>query len=157
MSQRGRAGDGGQLPSAVSDHAPVTRGTSVRPARLFPAAKQSPDHAKSLLDSGLDSGYLSQHSGYLSQGCLSEEGLSQRSLGSGPLEPPPAPRCPKEAAAVSSRLDSGVDLADRLGGELSQLELDEKAELSESERELWQERYVTALREAYQGDEDGDT
>ena len=130
----------------------------MRPARFFPSSKQQTDHAKSILDSGLDSGYLSspQHSGYLSQGCISEEGLSQRPLSGAPLEPP-APRCPKEAAAASSRLDSGVDLTDRLGGELNKLELEEKAELSEKERELWQERYITMLREAYQGDDDGDT
>lgn len=159
MSYRGRRGDGEDAspPAAVSDCAPVTRGTANRPGRHFPQTKQQPDHAKSVLDSGLDSGYLSQHSGYLSQGYPSEEGLSQRSLTSGPLEPP-APRCPKEAAAAAgSRLDSGLDLAERLGGELSQLELDEKAELSESEREQWQERYVATLSEAYQGDEDGDT
>ncbi|XP_043245270.1 NF-kappa-B inhibitor cactus-like [Amphibalanus amphitrite] len=154
MSHRGRMVDSGEgpLPSAVSDCAPVTRGTAARPSRFFASAKQQPsDHNKSLLDSGLDSGFLSQ-------GCLSEEGLSQRSLSSGPLEPA-APRCPKEAAATAgeSRLDSGLDLADRLTGELSQLELAEKSELSESERELWQERYVTTLREAFQGDDDGDT
>ena len=144
-------GDGGDgpLPSAVSDCAPVTRGTAARPARFFPSVKQQPDHAKSVLDSGLDSGFLSQ-------GCLSEEGLSsQRSLSSGPLEP----RCPKEAAAAAanSRLDSGLDLADRLTGELSQLQVAEKAELTDSERELWQERYVNTLRDAFQGDDDGDT
>ena len=103
MSHRGRVSDGDSPPpSVVSDCAPVTRGTSVRPQRFFASSKQTPsEHSmKSQLDSGLDSGYLSQHSGYLSQACLSEEGLSQRSLSSGPLEPI-APRCPKEAAAAA--------------------------------------------------------
>ncbi|XP_037073575.1 NF-kappa-B inhibitor alpha-like [Pollicipes pollicipes] len=146
MSRGERYGDGPEVPpNVVSDCAPPTRGATSRTARHFDFhAKHAGDYAKSIVDSGLDSGYLSQT-------CLTDEGLSQRSLASGPLEPP---RCPKEA--TSRLLDSGVDLGERLGSELSQLRVDE-TRLNEAERARWQARYVDTLTEAYRGDEDGDT
>jgi len=164
MSYRGgRYGDGREVPRAVGDCAPVARGASTRlPPLHHPYPSQ---HGKQQLDSGLvDSGYLSSHT------FLSDEGLSKSSLSSGPLEPlpgspphSPVAGCPKTDAP---RLDSGVDLSGLVSGELSgevlsreltELSLQDESELSETERDQWQQRYTDTLSEAFQADEDGDT
>ncbi|XP_043201107.1 NF-kappa-B inhibitor cactus-like [Amphibalanus amphitrite] len=119
---------------AVADCAPPpSRGTaffSARSRHLPVKTCESPASLDQILDSGFISGHLS------------------------PTTPPPAGyRYPKEATARPS--DAGEE-ASRLSEELSGLQLEE-GRLDAADRALWEERYITALEEAFRGDEDGDT